>query len=394
MKRDVNALCRGTLVWMRSTAMILVAILALAACQSEFKVTVSNSLPIDRRAEMVAVTNPFPNARSVRVTDEQGRVVPSQVTYDGDVIFLVDISAREMQEYTLTEGKAETDTVACGRVYPERDDDLAWENDKAGFRAYGPSLEARGEKGFGYDLFAKRGTTAPVLEELYDKHLHGHQPYHEDHGHGLDCYAVGPTLGAGVAALMQADSLLYPWCYRSVRVLDNGPLRFTAELTFEPKDIEGDTTVIETRLITLDAGSYLNRTVVFYKNLKHEMPLAAGLSIHDTEGEIVVDAHRRYVAYEDPTQGTENGKLYLGIVSTDSLTQAGPVYFTEEERARRNGTLGHVLAVRPYTPGEDFTYYWGFGWSKHDMPDMKTWQRYLQEFVMRLKEPLMVSGGF
>ena len=39
--------------------------------------------------------------------------------------------------------------------------------------------------------------------------------YHIDHGHGMDCYAVGPTLGAGVAALMVDDSIIYPWCYKS-----------------------------------------------------------------------------------------------------------------------------------------------------------------------------------
>lgn len=46
-----------------------------------------------------------------------------------------------------------------------------WENDLVGFRAYGPALQARGERGFGYDLFTKRGTAAPVLEDMYAKEL-------------------------------------------------------------------------------------------------------------------------------------------------------------------------------------------------------------------------------
>ena len=31
----------------------------------------------------------------------------------------------------------------------------------------------------------------------------------------MDCYAVGPTLGAGVAALMAGDTIIYPYCYRT-----------------------------------------------------------------------------------------------------------------------------------------------------------------------------------
>ena len=44
--------------------------------------------------------------------------------------------------------------------------------------------------------------------------------YHIDHGYGMDCYAVGPTLGAGVAALMAGDTIIYPYCYRTQEILD------------------------------------------------------------------------------------------------------------------------------------------------------------------------------
>ena len=57
--------------------------------------------------------------------------------------------------------------------------------------------------------------------------------YHIDHGYGMDCYAVGPTLGCGTAALMQGDTIIYPYCYRTQEILDNGPLRFTVKLEFD-----------------------------------------------------------------------------------------------------------------------------------------------------------------
>ena len=58
-------------------------------------------------------------------------------------------------------------------------------------------------------------------------------------------------------------------CIRdSQEILDNGPLRFTVKLEFTPLTVKGDSTVVETRLITLDAGSHLNKTAaVSYTHL-------------------------------------------------------------------------------------------------------------------------------
>jgi hypothetical protein len=365
-------------------------LMALAACQRELEVTVTNSLGINRPNEMVELPNPFPDAEDVVVTDERGRRVPSQITYEGDVIFLVSLGRHEMQHYTIRPGHAQADTLACGRVYEERDGDLAWENNLVAFRAYGPALQARGEQAYGYDIFAKRGPATPMLEELYDNALHRNQSYHEDHGRGLDCYAVGPTLGAGASALRVADSLLYPRSYRSVRILDNGPLRFTAELAFEPYTIDEDTSVVEMRRITLDVGSHLNRTVVFFKNLTQQYSLVTGLALHDEAGAIRVDAKGRYMAYEDPTQGVENGKLMMGVLTPDSMPLMRPVYFTPEERIRR-GAYGHLQTESTYQPGHDYIYYWGFAWNRTDIRTMDDWEAYLDNLAQRLQEPLMVS---
>lgn len=55
--------------------------------------------------------------------------------------------------YTIQSGTPDPyNVIACGRYYPERLDDVAWENDLGGYRAYGPALQKRGERGFGYDL--------------------------------------------------------------------------------------------------------------------------------------------------------------------------------------------------------------------------------------------------
>ncbi len=138
--------------------------------------------------------------------------------------------------------------------------------------------------------------------------------YHIDHGYGMDCYAVGPTLGCGTAALMQGDTIIYPYCYRTQEILDNGPLRFTVKLEFNPLTVRGDSNVVETRVITLDAGSYLNKTVVSYTNLKEAMPVTTGIVLREPDGAVVADAANGYITYVDPTTDSSggNGKIFVG----------------------------------------------------------------------------------
>ena len=183
------------------------------------------------------------------VLDADGQQVPYQVTYDEKVIFPATVKANGTATYTIQPGAPEAfNVIACGKYYPERLDDLAWENDLVGFRAYGPALQARNERGFGYDLFTKYNTTEPILEALYAEELNPEKrakiaelkktdpkaaaelqraiSYHVDHGYGMDCYAVGPTLGCGTSALMEGDTIVYPYCYRTQEILDNGSWRF------------------------------------------------------------------------------------------------------------------------------------------------------------------------
>ncbi len=72
----------------------------------------------------------------------------------------------------------------------------------------------------------------------------------------------------GTAALLDsAGNIVYPYCYESYEILDNGPLRFTVSLRYAPLSVDGDSAVIEERMISLDKGSWLNRTSVTYTGL-------------------------------------------------------------------------------------------------------------------------------
>ena len=384
-------------------------------------VTVTNPLAMERSNEMVEVsmetiTNRLGLADTAQIVvlDADGQQVPYQITYDGKVIFPATIAANGAATYTIQTGTPEAfDVKACGKCYPERMDDMAWENDLVAFRAYGPALQAKGERGFGYDLFTKYNTTEPILEAMYAKELNKEtrakiaelkktdpkaaaelsreRSYHIDHGYGMDCYAVGPTLGAGVAALMVNDSIIYPWCYKNQEILDNGPLRFTVKLEFTPLTVKGDSTVVETRLITLDAGSHLNRTAVSYSNLKETLPIVAGIVLHEPDGAVVADAANGYITYVDPTTGPDNGKIFMGAAVPTVVKDAKTVLFSEQEKKERNNAAGHVLAVSDYEPGSEYVYYWGFAWDKADIKTSDAWNRYMADFAQKVRNPLTIK---
>lgn len=400
----------------------MTAFFCLACNESKtVTVTITNPLAMERSGEMVEVPMAEVSAKlnladtaQVVVLDAENQQVPYQITYDEKLIFPATVAANAATTYTIQAGTPiDVELKACGRQYPERMDDMAWENDLVAFRAYGPALQARGERGFGYDLFTKYNTTEPVLETFYQNELNkdvrarmaelqktdpkaaadlGRSiSYHIDHGYGMDCYAVGPTLGAGVAALMVGDTILYPWCYNTQEVLDNGPLRFTVKLEFTPLTVKGDTSVIETRLITLDAGSHLNRTAVSYTNLQETLPITTGIVLHEPDGAVVADAANGYITYVDPTTGPGNGKILMGAAFPATVKEAKTVLFPAEEKKQRNNADGHVLAISDYEPGSEYVYYWGFAWDKADIKTPEAWNRYMAEFAQKVRKPLEVS---
>ena len=404
-----------------------IALMGSASCadsKQSMTVTVTNPLALERTGEMVEVPMSDVTAKlqladtaQIVVLGEDGQQVPYQVTYDEKVVFPATVKANGTATYTIQSGTPDPyNVIACGRYYPERLDDVAWENDLGGYRAYGPALQKRGERGFGYDLFTKYNTTEPILESLYAEELDKEKrariaelkktdpkaaaelqnaiSYHIDHGYGMDCYAVGPTLGCGTAALMAGDTIIYPYCYRTQEILDNGPLRFTVKLEFNPLTVRGDSNVVETRVITLDAGSYLNKTVVSYTNLKEAMAVTTGIVLREPDGVVTADAANGYITYVDPTTDRSggNGKIFIGAAFPSLVKEAKTVLFPEKEKKElRGGADGHVLAISEYEPGSEYTYYWGSAWDKAAIKTVDAWNAYMAEYAQKVRTPLTVT---
>lgn len=328
------------------------------ACPHEkgVEVTINNPSALDRSKEITEISIDAIaklNGESFIISDNSGKQIPYQITHDQKIIFPVDVNANSSVTYQIKPGTPEkVATVACGNFYPERVDDIAWENDRIAFRTYGPALQATGEQAFGYDIWVKR-VSEPVVDMRYKTELNPESrakiaelqktdkqaarelansiSYHIDHGNGLDYYKVGPTLGAGTSALLANDSIVYPYCYKEYEILDNGPLRFTVKLVYNPLKVKENNNIIETRLLSLDAGSQMNKITLSFANLNDATPLVTGIVLHDPSMDYQADGTKGYIAYADP-EDSVNGQIYVGAVFPEKLNDAKPVMFSEADR--------------------------------------------------------------
>ena len=375
---------------------LFVMAIAMGACSRDVTVSVYNPTSTARMAQVVEIDASKiidRVGRDFNVSDADGNPVVTQLTYDNKILIQGDFPGHETKKFKVSKGTngktANAEDYCVGQLRPDLQDDFAWENDRGGYRLYGPSYREKGGNVSGYDIWTK-SVDYPVLAARYDDHAFCRASYHKDHGSGMDVYTVGRTLGAGMNALvLPSGELAYPCAYKECDIIENGPLRMTAKITCYPESIGEDKGVVETRIITLDKGSWLNRTEVSYEGLTREYPLVNGIVVHkqDPTG-YILDEGKRYLAYADLTDNTEkgNGVIYIGIVNAEEPESLG--YQPLEPNV--GDAVGHVMSHTSYK-GTPYVYYWGSGWSKGGVRGMKAWAEYLGEFHDGLRNPLQVT---
>ena len=401
---------------------VLVAWLALMA-NAQQKVTLTVANPISSsRLEMVEVDMDVVKKKlgteKVIVSDADGNEIPSQVTWDGKLIFQAGVGSKGKSVYYVQAGTPKQYEVrAKGRLFVERQDEFGWENDCVAYRVYGHGGTV------GYDLFNKSTSKLmldywyaseqnqemrSVSKQLHDRGYHDLADqvynafcYHIDHGRGMDCYTVGPTLGGGANALLNDDgSLFMPQCYKTFEILDQGPLRFTVRFTYPEQEFNGEK-VTEQRLISLDAGSHFNRVNVSYQGLTKPTQMAAGTVVHKSNPTAyVLSSENGYIGYED----LGDASVYNAKYRDELAKQMGHIYigllFPQKTlktsySARENGiATGHVLATSTYQPKATFTYYFGSGWDKNpntSFHSLTDWEAFLHQKASEVRTPLKVS---
>lgn len=345
-------------------------------------VSVENRLS-EPREEMVEIEASRLPQGQFRILGPGDTEIPWQRTYDGKVIFPASVGPKSKVTYRVENGRpAVVDPVCLASFYPDREDDLAWENDYAAYRAYGPALGAHGGSASGYDVFTK-STTRPVMPERYFKEIVQKVSYHADHGDGMDVYDVGPTLGGGGSAVISPEGkLILPGVFSSYRILDNGPLRTTFELVYEYGGGR------ETRIITLDAGTPFNRTTCTFSGFTADS-VCAGTVVHKPAEQAYIIGED-FVAYSDPTSapsGRGIGRIFTGVVNPSKSTRT--CFRPLEKPAGK--AIGHLLTITPANEAAPLTYHWGSCWNKGRILSFDSWVNRLQSMSRRLKSPLIIK---
>ncbi len=357
----------------------------ISLCMSEMKAKLGNATP--KKGEAYIVKN------------KRGQQIGSQITHDGYLLIDASVRPHGSATYYVSIGKPYQQKVyATGALYKIRKDDIAWENDRCAYRVYGPALQKTGERSFGTDIWVKN-TPDTVVYERYIKDMIGNRKnddeteiltsFHLDHGNGLDPYRVGATLGLGAPSLMVGKNQVLPYCYKDYRILDNGPLRFTVELTYNPSTVGDMKNVVEHRIISLDKGSNFNKMTVWYDGLTTPTDFATGFPIHEEDTETKTFA-KDYVSYADPTDNVEvnNSQVFVGVLFPEGIDHTYYKLFDK----KHDGATGHALGLkRGLKNQEKYSYYFGAAWSKYDVRSYAEWQIRIKDYLDALKTPLQVE---
>lgn len=363
----------------------------LAACTGstkELSVTVENLSAFDRQHEIAEIgwnkvqqKLSLSGGRKIIVTDGSGQQIPYQLITNGtdsvvSLIFPVTLNAGETGTFRITTGEPDDfPPMVYGRLVPERKDDFTWENNRVAFRVYGPALQATGEISNGMDFWAKR-TELLVIDKWYENDLSGKVSYHEDHGEGLDFYKVGRTLGLGMTAPVHNDTLCLGKNFTRAQLLDNGPLRITFKLDYDPYDA-GGRTVTETRIISLDAYDQLNKVTNIFETDTTLLTVGTGIVMEENTSENTYGVNHGIIAYKVP-EDSVNGTIYTGAVHPKGF---GIVKISN----------GHFLGLNSYEPGAPYMYYAGGGWSKAGFNNFEEWIDYLALRKKQLDNPLKIE---
>ena len=399
-----------------TTAKSLMMLLALAGsnyCHAQqATIVVSNPTSVSR-TELISLSmnevkaklgNAAPKkGEAYIVKNKRGQQIGSQITHDGFLLIDASIRPHGSTTYYVSIGKPyQQKTWTTGALYKIRKDDIAWENDRCAYRVYGPALQKTGERSFGTDIWVKN-TPDTVVYERYIKDMNGNikgdkmdakvrdilTSFHLDHGNGLDPYRVGATLGLGAPSLMVGKNQVLPYCYKDYRILDNGPLRFTVELTYNPSTVGDMKNVVEHRIISLDKGSNFNKMTVWYDGLTIPTDFATGFPIHEEDTETKTFA-KDYVSYADPTDNVEvnNSQVYVGVLFPEGIDHTYYQLFDK----KHDGATGHALGLkRGLKNQEKYSYYFGAAWSKYDVRSYAEWQIRIKDYLDALKTPLQVE---
>lgn len=364
----------------------LVILSISGACKNDNEpyILIENNSKFDYIEKVVAISwqeiienYPSLDINNLKIIDTKTKQeVIYQLEYAGskeiqNLLLQITLKTNDILKLALKNEKPRTFKIKTyGRYVPERLDDFAWENDKIAFRMYGKALELGGKgNAYGIDVWVKR-TNRMIINERYKR-----GEYHVDHGDGMDYYHVGLTLGAGNIMPYINDSIWYSKNYYKSKILDQGPLRFTFQLTFEEWEVAGlKMSAIKT--ISLDAGSQLNKIEVEYNYNDHKLdklPVVIGIIKRSGFGKELLNIEKGILGYWEPKHG-DDGTTGIGIIIPSEVN---------DMKIRNN----QYLALLKIQKNKPFVYYTGAVWDKAGfITNENQWFKYLNNVQEQLSD--------
>jgi len=363
---------------------LFIGVLSFCQIYGQKQIVISNP-STNVRKELISIPyNKFENHfgfdSTFTIKDGHGKVLIHQLEKLGgskpiNVLIEVEMQPKErsvLSVFDEVSPQAESKTFA--RYVPERFDDFAWENNVVAFRMYGKSLEGKSDDAQGMDFWAKR-TDDLVIDKWYKT-----EDYHKDHGQGLDYYSVGQSLGAGDMGLFIGDTLNYTKHYRKYKILDNGPIRSTFQLDFDPETVNGQTITI-TKQISIDASSQFNKITLRINN-KEAAKTAIALGIvkrDEADPQLMVGKGNRTLSYWEP-EINSSGKTGVALIVPNKKIR----YSNELKK--------QALLISEVRNADDFTYYNGAAWDRAGkILNAEAWDKAVQQYNVNIQKPIKVQ---
>lgn len=277
------------------------------------------------------------NVNAVHLSDVGGRQMGDAIA--AMLMFMVSSASTVDKPYPVC------NAVVC----PERAQDMVWENDKLGMRAYGPGEYHRWS---GFDVFNKNCVSNVCIQWMRDRCFNRHDVtpnFHQNLGQGMDNYTMGASRGVGGIALFgDGEWKTYP-NWESSRVLHVGPDYCEFEITYPAFSAAGRMTCH----ITLKRGERFFRNDVMFERMPDDFIAGPGMDLEprrDHKGSLA-ESEGVVSLFEDPKGpgGIDGSTMSALFVAKDEKTED----LTDNLNCRVLGFRGR----------RSFTYWAGASWS-------------------------------
>ena len=364
-------------------------------------VTVKNMLDVPRSFETVEVhkadlaLNEGEDFEKFSIQDKETKTILVSQFVDQDkdgvidmLLFQPNIGAKSEKQFELfiTDKNSQQEVInyCYSRFVPERTDDYAWENNKVGFRTYGPNAQYRFENNLkegtlssGIDAWLKK-VDYSIIDSWYKKYTEKTGSYHEDTGEGLDNFHVGSSRGVGGIAIKQDTTFYISKNFIKWETITTGPIRTSFVLDYGTWDANG-IAITEKKHISLDYGSNLSK---FEIEITGTDTFFSGLTLHENDGVVTQNEDTGWVSYWQPHEDSELG---TAIVVPNGNMVSSELYITN---IKDRSNLFSEIKVN----NNKGIYYAGFGWKKSKQFTTKAeWENYLNDFTRKVNNPLLVD---